>query len=108
PAGVVTQASVIDPVTDDLRALQTLQPAAPATAFFDSDGRERLQATWDDVTGASRSQPLAAYAYQDATTTAPARIDTQTLADAITSTARATVDLLAADGKPLLGGAWLG
>jgi len=108
PVGVVTQASAIDPITDDLRVLQTQRPGAPATAFFDYDGRERLQASWDDVTGSSRNQPLAAYSYQDATGTAPARIDTQTLADAITGTSRSTVDLLAADGAPIVGGAWLG
>jgi YD repeat-containing protein len=108
PLGVATQASAIDPVSDALLELHTARPSAASTAFFQYDGRERLQASWDDVSGASPDHPLASYAYQDATTTSPGRIDSQTLADAITGTSRRAVALVAADGEPLLAGTWLG
>jgi RHS repeat-associated protein len=108
PVGVMTQVSSVDPVTDAPLGIQTLRPSANVTASFHFDGRERLQASWDDFSGASSLRPLMSYSYQDATNTTPGRIDTQTLADAITGTSRNTVALLAADGEPMVSGAWLG
>jgi len=108
PVGIVTRVGAFDSVSDALLELETARPNAPLTAFFEYDGRERLQASWDDVSGAGPGQPLVSYAYQDPTSTSPGRIDTQTLADAITGTSRRAVDLLAADGEPLVAGAWLG
>lgn len=107
PSGVATKVGTFDPLSDAPQELQTVRPGAPMSAFFGYDGRERLHASWDDFSGASAAQPLAAYAYQDATNTAPARIDTQILADAITGTTRNTVALLGADGQPLADGTWL-
>lgn len=108
PLGVVTRAGEIDPASDALLALETLRPGANTAAFFEYDGRERLQASWDNVSGASPARPLVAHSYQDPTNTFPGRIDTQTLADAITGTSRTAVALLAADGTPLVEGVWLG
>jgi RHS repeat-associated protein len=108
PTGVITSVNELDPLSDALRQLQTVRPGAPATMFFAYDARERLQASWDDISGGSELQPLASYAYQDATANKPARIDSTTLADAITSTARQSVALLAADGESLVAGTWLG
>lgn len=108
PTGVAVQVDSVDPVSDALLALRTVRPDAPVTASFQYDGRERLQASWDDVSGASQVHPLASYIYQDATATTPGRIDTQTLADAITGTSRHAVALVAADGEPLVAGTWLG
>lgn len=108
PLGIVTQATAFDPVSDALLQLETARPEASTTAVFRYDGQERLQATWDDFSGASATQPLTSYIYQDATNTAPGRIDTRSLADAITGTARQAVALFGADGEPLVTGRWLG
>jgi RHS repeat-associated protein len=48
------------------------------------------------------------YSYRDPTASAPGRIDTQTLADAVTGSTRQTLDLLAADGDAMVSGTWLG
>jgi RHS repeat-associated protein len=108
PLGVVTQVDEMDPVSDTVLALRTARPGAPVTSYFEYDARERLRATWDDVSGATPAQPLASYTYQDATLAAPGRIDATALADAITGTARSTATLVAADGEPLVTGTWLG
>jgi RHS repeat-associated protein len=108
PTGVVTQVDSVDPVSDLLLGLATVRPNASVTSFFDYDARERLQATWDDFSGSSPTLPLMSFAYQDATSTLPGRIDTKTLADAITGTSRSAVALVAADGEPLVAGTWLG
>jgi RHS repeat-associated protein len=108
PVGISTLAGAIDPVSDALLELYTARPGAAATSFFHYDGRERLQASWDDVSGGSATMPLASYAYQDATNTSPGRIDSQMLADAVTATSRTRTSLLAADGASMLDGAWLG
>ena len=108
PLGIVTQVGALDPVSDALLELQTTRPNASSTAFFQYDGRERLQSSWDDVSGASQARPLASYTYRDATNSSPGRIDTQTLADAITGTSRRAVALVAADGEPMASGTWLG
>ena len=108
PIGLITQVRSFDPVTDALRAIEASRPQSPSTVSFIYDGRERLQATWDDVSGASQSVPVAAYNYQDPTNAAPGRIDTQTLADVVTGTSRHAIDLIAADGELMVEGAWLG
>jgi RHS repeat-associated protein len=108
PLGVVTRAEETDPLNDRLLSLATARPNADVTAFFRYDGRERLQASWDDVSGASAAQPLTAYTYRDATSATPARIDARSLADAVAGTARIEVAVLAADGKTLVAGTWLG
>ena len=108
PAGVVTQVGDVDPVSDELLSLRTVRPDASSTSFFRYDGRERMRAHWDDVSGTSEALPLGSYAYQDPTNSAPGRIDALTLADAITGTARHAVDLVAADGETLVSGTWLG
>jgi RHS repeat-associated protein len=108
PLGIITRADAIDPASDALLALHTARPDAPVTAFFEYDGRERLAASWDDVSPTSSTQPLASYGYQDATTTTPGRIDNHTLADAITGITRRAVTLVGADGEPMVAGSWLG
>jgi RHS repeat-associated protein len=108
PAGVMTQVGDVDPVSEALRSLVTVRPDASVTAFFRYDGRERLQTHWDDASGASEARPLVSYTYRDPTASAPGRVDTQTLADAVTGTARQTLDLLAADGEAMVSGSWLG
>jgi RHS repeat-associated protein len=108
PVGVVTSAQARDPVSDALLQLQTARPNANASSYFRYDGRERLAKTWDDVSGASETRPLVSYTYRDATTTHPGRIDTRTLADAITGTSRLTATLVAATGEPLVTARWLG
>jgi RHS repeat-associated protein len=108
PLGITTQVGSFDPITDALLDLQTARPLASSTVFFQYDGKERLQASWDDFSGASQAQPIVSYAYQDATSASPGRINTQTLADAITGVTRDAVDLFAADGEPLVAGTWLG
>ncbi len=108
PLGVSTLASSIDPVSDELLELRTARPDAASAAFFRYDERERLRASWDDVSGASSNHPLSSYAYQDATNATPGRIDSQILADAITGTSRRAVALIAADGDSMVSGTWLG
>jgi RHS repeat-associated protein len=108
PLGVVTRADTIDPVTDQLGALSTARPDAPSTAFFRYDNRERLAASWDDVTGATPTRPLTAFSYRDPTSTTPGRIDSQALADAVTGVTRQTATLVAADGEPMVSATWLG
>ena len=107
-AGVVTQVGDVDPVSEALRSLVTVRPDAPLTSLFRYDGRERLQAHWDDASGASFARPLVSYAYRDPTASAPGRIDTQSLADAVTGITRQTVELEAADGDAMVSGTWLG
>ncbi|MGN6105469.1 MAG: RHS repeat domain-containing protein, partial [Kofleriaceae bacterium] len=108
PIGVVTQIDEIDPVSDSVLALATLRPDAPHTTFFRYDGRDRLASSWDDLSGATEATPLAAYTYQDATATAPGRIDHRVLADVNGNLTRHAVSLVAADGEPLVTGTWLG
>lgn len=108
PTGVATQVGDRDARSDAPLSLQTVRPGAPVTAYFRYDGRERLQTVWDDVSGSSATQPLTTHAYQDATSTAPGRIDTQALADAVNGTMRTAVDLVAADGESMVSGTWLG
>ena len=108
PLGLVTSVDSRDAVNDAPLELRTARPDAPSTAFFHYDGKERLQSSWDDFSGTSQSQPGVSYAYQDATSSMPGRIDTQTLADAVTGVSRQAADLVAADGEPLVAGAWLG
>ncbi|HEX3764220.1 MAG TPA: FG-GAP-like repeat-containing protein [Kofleriaceae bacterium] len=107
-AGVVTQVGDVDPVSEAMRSLVTARPDAPVTGFFRYDGRERLHTHWDDASGASEARPLVSYLYRDPTASAPGRVDTQTLADAVTGTTRQTLDLLAADGEAMVSGTWLG
>jgi RHS repeat-associated protein len=108
PIGLITRVRSFDPVTDALQVIETSRPWAPSTASFIYDGRERLQASWDDVSGASQAMPVAAYSYRDPTNTLPGRIDTLTLADAVAGTSRHAIDLFAADGELMVEGAWLG
>ena len=108
PLGVVTQIDSLDPVSDAPLQIQTARPGAPSTAFLRYDGRERLQKTWDDVSGGGEAQPLVSYAYHDVTNTSPGRIDSLALADAITGISRRGVALLSADGETLVQGTWLG
>ena len=108
PVGVVTQSDSLDPLSDAPLAIQTMRPDAAVTASFHYDGRERLEASWDDVSGSSELQPLAQYSYRDPTSTTPARVDTQTLADAAGGLVRNTASLIAADGAPMVSGTWLG
>jgi RHS repeat-associated protein len=106
--GVVTRVDSRDALSEAVCSLQTLRPDAPATAFAQYDVKERLQAAWDDVSGASQTHPLAFYSYRDPTANAPGRIDTQTVADAVSGTSRSNVALVAADGEELVSGTWLG
>ncbi|MGN6111283.1 MAG: RHS repeat-associated core domain-containing protein, partial [Kofleriaceae bacterium] len=108
PIGVVTQVDEIDPVSDSVLALATLRPDAPLTTYFRYDGRDRLASSWDDLSGSTEAMPLAAYTYQDATATAPGRIDHRALADVNGNLTRHAVALVAADGEALVGGTWLG
>ena len=108
PTGTATRVDAYDPTTDAVRELTTARPLAASTSSFRYDGRERLQLAWDDFSGASQALPVTAYTYQDATGTTPGRIDTRSLTDPITGTSRAEVELLAADGKTLVKGTWVG
>jgi RHS repeat-associated protein len=108
PMGVVTQVTATDPLSDALLAIQTVRPDAPSTAFFQYDAQERLQATWDDVSGSSSVHPSQRYSYQLATHTTPGKISIETLADAITHVQRRTFDLVAADGQTVVSGVSLG
>jgi RHS repeat-associated protein len=108
PIGVVTSAQARDPVSDALLQLQTVRPDANASSYFRYDGRDRLAKSWDDISGGSETRPLTSYTYQEPTTTRPGRIDTRTLADAITGTSRLTATLVAAGGEPLVTTQWLG
>ncbi|MGH9889068.1 MAG: RHS repeat domain-containing protein, partial [bacterium] len=108
PTGVAAQVDSFDSVSDALLALKTVRPNANLTAFVQYDGRERLQASWDDFSGGNRDQPLTSYRYQDPTSTTPGRIDTAALADAIAGVSRHAVALVAADGEPMVEGTWVG
>jgi RHS repeat-associated protein len=108
PAGVVTEVDEIDPVSDSIRALSTMRPDAPTTTFYRYDERDRLASSWDDLTGSTEQMPLVAFTYQDATHSAPARVDSFALADATANVSRHAVALVGADGEPLVAGTWLG
>lgn len=108
PLGITTQASSIDPVTDAVLELQARRPDAASTAYFAYDDKERLQASWDDLSGGSSAQPLASYAYHDPTSAAPGRIESQTLADASAGVLRNAISVVGADGELLVAGTWLG
>lgn len=108
PVGVVTQVDETDPVSDSVLALATLRPNASMTSYFRYDGRDRLASSWDDLLGGTEATPLTAYTYQDATHTAPGRIDSQVLADVVGNLSRRAIALLGADGEPLVAGTWLG
>lgn len=106
--GVAIKVDEFDPLNDAMLALRTSRPGADRTAFFQYDGRVRLQATWDDVSGGDAEHPLTAYAYQDATAVMPGRIDSVALADAAAGVTRHTTDLVGADGEAIATGTWLG
>lgn len=108
PLGLVTEVGAYDPVTELSTELRTHRPGAELGWFFSFDGKERLSAAWNDVSGGSLAQPLVRTTYQDATSTGPGRIDTTTLVDVAAGRSRQTISLVAADGEALATGAWLG
>jgi len=108
PLGITTVVNAFDPISDAMRELRTMRPLAASTISYAYDGKERLRASWDDFSGTSSSRPGTSYAYQDATNITPGRIDIQILADATTGTSRNDVELVAADGKTLVAGTWVG
>ena len=79
------------------------------TALVESDALDGRKRVWlHDLEAGRSTRPLARFTYQDATASAPGRIDADALADALTGAHRQTATLVAADGEALITATWLG
>lgn len=101
PDGVIEAVSARDPLTDAALESSTDRGGASWIKSASYDGLERLQSTWDNLSGTSAAQPSTRLAYTWATATSPGQILERQLLDASLGTAAEAVDLLAADGTSL-------
>ncbi|MCU0682317.1 MAG: hypothetical protein MUF34_08700 [Polyangiaceae bacterium] len=101
PDGVVESVVERDPLSDALVHTHIARGQSGWSNFASYDAQERLQKTWDDLSGASPTQPLNEIAYFYATANAPGLILERRLVDAAAGTAAEVADILAADGAPL-------
>jgi YD repeat-containing protein len=100
--GVIHEVSAIDPVRDLMLALRTDRGGASATSYFRFDGLDRLERSWDDVSGASEAQPTERVRYTYASLNTPASYAIDTLVDADTSVVHHQVQLMSGAAEKLM------
>ncbi|WP_205525547.1 RHS repeat-associated core domain-containing protein [Pyxidicoccus trucidator] len=101
PDGVAMETTTVDPVTDSVLQLSTWRGSRSFRQHFRFDGQERLVKSWDDLGGASETNPQVLLAYRYATATQPGSVSTLALADALTGSKREQVEWQTAAGETL-------
>ncbi len=98
PVGIVTEVVGRDPVANLVLQYRTTRAALVHNRWYAYDGRERLQADWDDLGASTRFAPDRTWSYVDVTPTRPGAVTETTLVNPATLSVRTAVDLYTAAG----------
>lgn len=102
--GVVTERLQAEDVSDVVTSLGVQRGAGRFISEYRYDDRERLEASWDNVSGTSAASPLTSIAYRDVTHAAPGLVFSSMWMGGHMGSTKSSAQYVSADGESLAQG----